>query len=136
MVAPLCKLYGKTQRGFILKPTERAQVLLRNGTRDFQNSPLFQRSACFYMTISGSLNIFNVVTLKHIFWKTKTFFKKLEYGFLVESNRVENASFPYKSVISKANVKTNRMISTKQTYHKELSFASNYLIFLKISFHL
>ena len=70
------------------------------------------------MTIIGSLNIFNTVTLKHIFWKTKTFFKKLEYGFLVESNRIENALFPYKSVMSKANVKTNRMVSTKWTILK------------------
>ena len=38
-------------RGFILKPTERAQVLLKNGTRDFQNSPPFERSTFFYVTI-------------------------------------------------------------------------------------
>ena len=41
-------------RVFILKPTERAQFLLKNGTRDFQNSPPFERSACFYVTISES----------------------------------------------------------------------------------
>ena len=34
-------------RGFILKPTERAYILLKNGTRDFQNSPPFERSAWF-----------------------------------------------------------------------------------------
>ena len=39
-------------RGFIFKPTEKAQVLLKNGTRDFQNNPMFERSACFYVTIS------------------------------------------------------------------------------------
>ena len=39
-------------RGFIFKPTERAQVLLKNGTRDFQNSLPFERSACFYVTIN------------------------------------------------------------------------------------
>ena len=38
-------------RGFILKPTERAQVLLKNGARDFQNSPPFERSTLFYVTI-------------------------------------------------------------------------------------
>ena len=32
---------------FILKPTERAQILLKNCTRDFQNTPPFERSACF-----------------------------------------------------------------------------------------
>ena len=29
------------------------------------------------------LNIFNALTLKQVFWKTKTFFEKLEYRFLV-----------------------------------------------------
>ena len=48
-------------------------------------------------------NDFNTLTLKLIFWKTKTFFKKLEYGFLVESIKIENASFPYKTAISEAN---------------------------------
>ena len=52
------------------------------------------------------LNVFNTLTLKQIFWKTKTFFKKLEYRFLVESTKIENASFPYKTAISEANVKT------------------------------
>ena len=28
------------------------------------------------------LNVFNTLTLKQIFWKTKTIFKKLEYVFL------------------------------------------------------
>ena len=41
------------------------------------------------------------------------FFKKLEYLFLVESSEFENASFPYKSTISEANVKTNTMVTTK-----------------------
>ena len=45
-------------RGFILKPTERALVLLKDGTRDFQNSPPFERSACFYVTVSESFKRF------------------------------------------------------------------------------
>ena len=36
-------------RGFILKPTERAYIPLKNGTRNFQNSPPFERSAFFYV---------------------------------------------------------------------------------------
>ena len=76
------------------------------------------------------LNVVNTLILKQIFWKTKTFFQKLEYRFLVESTRIENVSF------SAANVKTNRMMSTKCTYHKEQSFASNYFIFMKIFFQL
>ena len=39
------------------------------------------------------LNIFNTLTLNLIFWKTKTFSKKVGYRFLVESNKIENATF-------------------------------------------
>ena len=39
------------------------------------------------------LNVFNTLTLKQIFWKTKTFFEKLEYRLLVESTKIESASF-------------------------------------------
>ena len=31
---------------------------------------------------------------------SKIFFKKLEYSFLSESNKIENASLPYKIAIS------------------------------------
>ena len=47
----------------------------------------------------------------------------LENGKL-ESNKIEKASFPYKTATSEANVKTNRMVTTKWTYPKERSFAS------------
>ena len=76
------------------------------------------------------LNVFNTLTMKQIFWKTKIFFKKLEYHFLVENIKIENTSFPYNTTISEVNVETNRMVSTKWTDHKEQSFASNYFIFL------
>ena len=66
-------------------------------------------------------------TLKSIL--KSLFLKKLECHFLVESNKIENASFSYKTAISEANVK-NWMGSTKWTYHKKRSFASNFLIFL------
>ena len=44
-------------RVFILKPTERVLVLLKNGTRDFQNRAPFKRSVCFYVTISESFRV-------------------------------------------------------------------------------
>ena len=47
---------------------------------------------------------------------------------------IENKSFPFKTTISEANVKTNKMVATEWTYHKERSFASNYFFFLKILF--
>ena len=76
-------------------------------------------------------NVLNTLNLKQIFWKTKTFFKKLENHFLVEAIKIENTPFPFKTALSKANVKTNRMVTTKWTYDKEWSFASNYLILLE-----
>ena len=63
------------------------------------------------------LNVFNNLTLKQIFWKKKTFFKKLEHRFLVESTNIENASLPYITAISEVNVKTNRKVSTKWACH-------------------
>ena len=53
----------------------------------------------------------------------------MEYRFLVESTKIESASFTYKTGISGANVKANRMVRTKWNYHKERSF-----IFLDILF--
>ena len=62
----------------------------------------------------------------------KPFYEKLEYRFLVEITKIENTSFSLKIALLEANVKTNRMATTKWTYHKEWSFASNYFIFWKI----
>ena len=64
----------------------------------------------------------------------QTLFKKLEYRFLVESTKIDNKTFPDKTTLSEANVKTNRMRSTKLTYHKERSFASNHFPFSKFCF--
>ena len=65
------------------------------------------------------LNAFNTFSLKHVFGKTKTFFKKLEYCFSIKSAAHENLTFLYKTSQSKACVKTNAMGSIKLTYHKE-----------------
>ena len=68
------------------------------------------------------LNIFVASTLKQVFWKTKVFLKKLKYGFQDEQTKIKNVLFPYKTAMSEANVKTNRLGSTKWTYHNEQSF--------------
>ena len=52
--------------------------------RDFQNSPPFKRSACFYVTISAIFERSQYLTLKQIFWKTKFFSQKLEYRFYLK----------------------------------------------------
>ena len=62
-------------RDFILKSTERALVLLKNSARDFQNSPPYKRSACFFVTITGNLERFQYEVLNKLFMKSleKTF---------------------------------------------------------------
>ena len=64
----------------------------------------------------------------------QTLFKKLEYHFLVQRTKIDNITFFYKTALSEADVKTSRMGSTKLTYYKEHSFASNHFLFLKILF--
>ena len=90
--------------------------------KTLQNSPSFERSTYFYVKISGNFERFQYFNFETDFLENENFFKKLEYCFLVENTKIENVSFPYKTAISEANVKTNRMVSTKWTYHKERSF--------------
>ena len=59
-------------------------------------------------------DVFDTLLLKHIL-KNEYLFPKTGYRFLVESTKIETATFPYKTTLSKANVKTNRMGSTKCT---------------------
>ena len=70
----------------------------KNGTRDFQNSPPFERSAL------EILKVFDTLTLKQIFWQTKTSFKKLEDCFSVGSTKIENAAFPCKTALPEADI--------------------------------
>ena len=74
--------------------------------------------------------------MKVFFWGTKTFLKKLKYRFLIEATKIESTSFPFKTALSEASVKTNRMVTIKWTHSKEWSFASNYFIFLENFFQL
>ena len=64
------------------------------------------------------LNVFSTFTLKPVFWKTKTFFKKLVYNFLVKRTAIESVTFPHKSSWSKANVK------------KKLNEIKSYLLYI------
>ena len=92
---------------------------------------MFERSHVFIWQSVKVFNVFNTLILIQIFWNMKTFSKKLEYRFLVENTKIENTSLPFKTALSEANVKTNRMATTKWTNHKEWSFASNCLILLE-----
>ena len=81
------------------------------------------------MTISENFEHFQYFNFEIDFLENG---KKLEYRFLVERTKIEKASFPYKTAISEANVKTNRIVNTKWAYHREWSFASNYFIFSEV----
>ena len=116
MAASFSNFYGKVWAGFCLNIRKRFFL------------GFWDRHVFMWQSVKVS-NVFNTLTLKQIFWKTKTFFKKLEYLFLVETTEIENTSFPFKTALSEDNVKTNRMATTKWTYHKEWSFASNYFTF-------
>ena len=116
-------------RGFILKPTESGQVPLKNNIRDFQNSSAFERLSCFYVTNGGSIERLQFFNFETNFLESKSLFQKTGVPFLVESTRIENAFFSYKTVLSEANIKTNRIVSAKWTCYEKRSFASNYFYF-------
>ena len=77
---------------------------------DFQNIFPFERSAYFYVTISGNFERFQYFNFETDFLENENLFQKT---VVVESSEIENASFPYKTAISEASVylKTNRMVS-------------------------
>ena len=81
------------------------------------------------MTISESFKRFQCVNFETDFLETKPFFKKLEYPLLVVSTKIENASFPSKTGISKANVETNNVVTTKWTFTKNGVFPVTTLFF-------
>ena len=72
------------RKDFNLKLTENTWVPLKNVIWDFQNSPPFKRSACFYETIIGDFSVFVALVLIQVFWKTKTFVKILGYYVLLK----------------------------------------------------
>ena len=76
-------------------------------------------------------NVFNNLTLKQIFLENEKLFQKTGVPFLVETAKIENTSFPFKTALSEVSVQTDRMATAKWTYQKEWSFSSNYLIFWK-----
>ena len=66
------------------------------------------------MTITGNFDCFQFFNFDTNFLKNENlFFKKLENSFIVESTMIERVTYPYKTALSKANVKTNRMGSAK-----------------------
>ena len=89
MVAPFSKFDGIGWFGFclntgkiaflkslILKPTERAYILLKAGARDFLNSPPFEKSTCFYIIISGNVEPFQYFNFETDCLKNENIFQK------------------------------------------------------------
>ena len=106
--------------------TNLTNVPLKTVTRAFQNSPPFKRLTYFYMTTTEYFNF------KASFLRNEKPFLKTGVLFLVESTTIENCPYPYKTTLSKTNVKTNRMESTKWIYHIGQKFPNSYFIYLFI----
>ena len=98
-------------QSFHFKASRKSIGSSKDSARDFKNSTPFERSVCFYVTISESFKRF-----QYFNFFRKSFFRKLEYRFLVETTKIENTSFPFKTALSETNVKTNRMATIKWTY--------------------
>ena len=132
MVAPFSKFYGKIWVSFCLNTGKGCFLEVSFSSQQKERHRFFYKTVLGIFKIALRLkdrhvfmwrlvkisNIFSALTLKQIFQKTKTFFKNLKYRYLVERTTIVNASFPYEAAISKANVKKNRMVTTKLTYHK------------------
>ena len=78
------------------------------------------------MTISESFKRFQYLNFETNLLENENLIQKMEYRFLAETTMIENTSFALKTALSEAKVKTNRMATTKWTYHKEWSFTSKY----------
>ena len=61
----------------------------------------------------GILKDFNTLTLKQIYLKNENLFQKTGVLLLVENTKIGNAIFLYRTALPEANVKANRMGSTK-----------------------
>ena len=79
MVAPFSKSSGKIWVVSCLNTGKHVFLEVsfqRNRTMDFQNSPLFERSACFYVTITGNFERFQYFNFEKNFLIRENFKKK------------------------------------------------------------
>ena len=122
-VAPFSNFYGKIRVGFILKLTG---VLLKDGTRDFENSPPFERLACFFVRITGKFQRFQYFNFETIFLKKKAkpFRKNWSTVFHLKVPRLTRQHFHSKRPCQKP-------ISRQRKWGVQ-NIASNHCIYLKI----
>ena len=65
------------------------------------------------MTISENFKRFQYFNLETNFLEDESFFQRTGVQFLVETTKIENTSFSFKTALSETNVKTNRTATTK-----------------------
>lgn len=87
---------------------------------------------CLYVIITADIERFHYFNFEIRFLKKWNFFcKELEYWILVQKTTIGTGTFPKKPSLSKANIRANSMGNTEWACHKERSFVTNSLIFLK-----
>ena len=141
MVVPFSKFYGKIYVGFVLKTKflqgfhfKVNRNIIGSSKKQYSKQPSFGDIVMFYVTISENFERFQYFNFEPDFLENKSFSKNWSIVVLDENIYIKNASFPYKTVISEANPKTNKIMSTKWTCYKERSFTSNYFICFKFLF--
>ena len=85
---------------------------------DFQNSPLFERSACFYVTITGNFERFQYFNFEKNFLIRENFKKKkkkMENRFLVESTKVGKTTLPNSLADVKTKNEEYKMVLSQRT---------------------
>ena len=90
----------------------------------------------FFFGLSENFKRFQYFNFETDLLENENHFQKLEYRFLVESTKIENASFPYKIAISKANAMTNKMVAQNAPITKNGVLPVTTLFFWKIYFSL
>ena len=100
MVAPFSTFYGKIWVGFCLntgkhfffeisfRANRKSIGYLKSGTKDYQNNPPFERSACFYATISGKFERFQ-------YFNERFQYFNFEIDFLENENLFRKTELPF-----------------------------------------
>ena len=79
------------------------------------------------MIISENFKRFQWFNFEKDFLESDNPFQKTGLLFLVESTKIEKTSFPYKTAISEANVKTIKIVTIKWTYLRVLPVTNLFL---------
>ena len=151
-MVPFNKFYGKIWVSFCLSTRKRfsLEVLFWSQQKEhrffqkmvpgiFKITLLLRERHVFIWQSLETLNVFNTLTLKEVFSKTRKFFKKLEllllWTSLIQSNKIENVTCPCKTALLEASVKTVEFLHyfifwkfhfSLRISYKELIWSTNY----------